>query len=332
MSRAFVRFARCALLSLGLVGALAAPPARAEEPSKEALAKAREEFRRGLALEVAKDYEGALSVFKGVALVKSSPQVRFHIGVCEEAVGDWVGAIASYRLALLEAKEAKVKDVAEEAQAAIEKLEPRLPKLTLHRGTGAAVARVVLDGRELGPASVGVPITVNPGPHSLELIAPGQETTVMEVVAKEGEAQEVAMTLKPRVEAKGPAPKVEVTDARSPLFPTSLAVMGAGAASLVVSGVFFGLKQSAIADLDAACGPDGQSCPASLQQTYDDGALYSTVSTGTFIAGLAALGVGGTLLIVELTVKPGASAPAASKEARVRLRAAGPGLLLEGEL
>jgi hypothetical protein len=320
------------LIALGLaLASVAAPRAEAEEPGKEALAKAREEFRRGLALEVAKDYEGALSVFKGVALVKSSPQVRFHIGVCEEAVGDWVGAIASYRLALLEAKDSKVKDVEEEAQSAIAKLEPRIPKITLHRGAGAGVATVVLDGRELGPASVGAAISVNPGPHSLELSAPGHEKSLIEVVAKEGESQEIAMTLKPRVEVVRPPLGVEEGDGRSPLFGTSLAVMSAGAASLVVSGVFFGLKQSAVSDLDAACGPDGQSCPPDLQETYDNGSLYSTVSTATFIGGLAALGVGGTLLIVELTVKPGSGGAAPAKETAVHLRGAPTGLTLTGK-
>jgi hypothetical protein len=56
--------------------------AQAEEPSRATLAKAREEFRRGLALEAAGDWSGALAAFKEVALVKSTPQVRFHIAQC----------------------------------------------------------------------------------------------------------------------------------------------------------------------------------------------------------------------------------------------------------
>src|SRR5262245_56228344 len=45
------------------------------EPTKADLDKAREEYRRGLALEAANDYEEALAAFKGVANVKSTPQV-----------------------------------------------------------------------------------------------------------------------------------------------------------------------------------------------------------------------------------------------------------------
>ena len=70
--------------------------ARAAEPTSAEVSKARENFRRGLALEAAGDWTGALEVFKSVALVKSTPQVRFHIAQCEEKTGDYVGASGSY--------------------------------------------------------------------------------------------------------------------------------------------------------------------------------------------------------------------------------------------
>ena len=90
---------------------------------------------------------------------------------------------------------------------------------------------------------------------------------------------------------------------------------GAGIASLAVAGVFFGMKQGAISDLDAACGSDRQSCPPDLAGTRDSGELYATVSTATFIGGAAALAIGLGLVVfapspspapsVGLTVGPG---------------------------
>src|SRR5689334_9987683 len=146
-----------AMLALVLSVVVMLPePVFADEPSKEDVAKAREEYRRGLALEGAGDYDGALKVYKSVALVKSTPQVRYHVAVCEEKVGDWIGALGSYRLALADAQDAKVKEVEKESKAAIAQLEPKIPKITITRGSGATTAVVVLDGQELGPASIGI--------------------------------------------------------------------------------------------------------------------------------------------------------------------------------
>lgn len=299
-----------------------APVARADEPTPQALARAREEYRRGLALEQAGDWEGALVVFKGVALVKSTPQVRFHIAQCEEKVGNWVEALGSYRLALSEAQQGNVAEVQKEASAAIEALEPRLPKLTIERGTGAAAARVLLDGRELGPASVGTPIAVNPGPHRIEASSPGRETAVIEVVAEEGKTSDVALVLKDQPGAAKPLPTPIEEEGGSALLPAGVVALGVGVASLGASGVFFALRGSAISDLDAACGPDGQSCPSDLQETADSGATYATVSTVTFVAGLTCVALGVTLLVVDLTSAPDTADATSAPRARAAL---GPG-------
>jgi hypothetical protein len=287
------------------------PSALADEPSADVIARAREEFRRGIALEAAGDFENALLTFKGVALVKSTPQVRFHIASCEEKVGEWVGALGSYRMALFEAQQNKVKDVEAESQAALARLEPQIPKLTIHRGAGAAVATIVLDGRELGAASIGAPISVNPGPHVVEATAPGRLKRIVETSLEAGKSAEVAVTLDAaptaRVEggARGAAPETGPTV----MLPIGIGIAGLGGASMIVSGVFFGMKESAKSDLDAVCGPDGQSCPESARGTAEDGALYDTVSMATFIGGVSALAIGGTLVVIDLATMGGGEDP-----------------------
>jgi hypothetical protein len=281
--------------------------ARADEPTAAALAQAREQFRRGIALEAAGDWEGALRVFKGVALVKSTPQVRFHIAQAEERTGDIVAALGSYRLASYEATEGKIKDVKIASDAAIKNLEPKIPKLTLQRGAGAAVAKVTLDGRELGPATVGAPISVNPGPHHVEASAPGRETITADFNLGAGEVKELSLVLpqakaapvaaitpvtdEPRSEAPEPPPKTSKVKIAGFIFG------GAGIAALGVSGVFFGIRQSSISKLQKDCGPDGQSCPASDLSTKNNGQMAATVSEATFIGGAAALGLGLILVI-----------------------------------
>src|SRR4051812_34763191 len=96
---------------VALIGAVSASPAFADGPTAAQISQAREDFRRGLALEAAGDWERALTVFRSVALVKSTPQVRFHIAEAERKTGDLVNALGSYKVAQYEAHEAKVKDV-----------------------------------------------------------------------------------------------------------------------------------------------------------------------------------------------------------------------------
>src|SRR5689334_12765207 len=102
--------ARVAMVALAAATAAALLPTQhAHAQDQATLSHARERFREGLALEAAGDWQRALATFKEVALVKSTPQVRFHIGQCEEKTGDYVQALGSYRLALAEAREAKAK-------------------------------------------------------------------------------------------------------------------------------------------------------------------------------------------------------------------------------
>src|SRR5689334_16529333 len=63
------------------------PAAHAQPKGGNPLDKARAQFQQGLALETAGDWAGALSLFVQVAAVKLTPQVRFHVGLCEEHLG-----------------------------------------------------------------------------------------------------------------------------------------------------------------------------------------------------------------------------------------------------
>jgi hypothetical protein len=297
-------------LAVCLVATASPHVARADEPSAAVLDKAREQFRKALSLEVAGNYEAALSMFKEVALIKSTPQVRFHIATCEEKMGDWVQAIGSYRLALHEAQQANAKDVTDAAGEAIATLEPKIPKLTITRGDGAKVASVELDGRALGGASVGAPMSVNPGPHVIKASAPGREPIQVEMTVAERETKQVELVLPPAPEgaaAGGLGSGASAGDA-APAGPSAMKVAGfvtagAGVVGLGISGVFFLMRQGAISDLDDQCGPDGTQCPADAQATFDNGQTYSTVATATFIGGLGALALG-TVLILAAPKSP----------------------------
>src|SRR3970040_1770575 len=63
-------------------------------------------FDAGLRAESEGDCRGALEAYDDVARVRSTPDVRLHIAACEDAIGDLVRAVASYRRALAEAQDA----------------------------------------------------------------------------------------------------------------------------------------------------------------------------------------------------------------------------------
>lgn len=296
------------------------PPrdAQAAEPAADdvAVAKAREEYRRGLALEAANDWTGALAAFKSVALVKSTPQVRFHIAQCEEKTGDYVGASGSYQLALYEAQQAKVKDVEEASKTALAALEAKIPKLTLKRGPGAEMAVVTMDGRELGPTIIGTEMTANPGPHHIEAKAPSREPRALDITLAEAEAKTVEIALDPLKAPepdKPPPPKPELKQEPPPPPPppagmssmrkVGIAVGGAGVVSLGVGAVFFAMRQSAISDLDAQCGADRQSCPASAAPTRDKGQLYTTLANALGIGGGVAAAAGLSMILFAPNAK-----------------------------
>lgn len=294
---------------------LASAPAPVFAQDAAALAKAREQFRQGLSLEAAGDFARALKEFKEVAVVKSTPQVRFHIAVCQEKTGDLVQALGSYRLALHEAHEAKAADVEGPAQEALAALEPRVPQLTLVRGSGAKTAEVILDGVPLGATAIGAPMPVNPGPHQLKAMAPAHIDMNVEFTLAEGDKKDVKLvldeapvvapppTIAPPEEQPKPEPKKPST-----MRTAGFVVGGVGLVGLGLSGVFFALRGSAISRVDEKCGPDRLSCAvpqSAVQSDIDSGKSMAAASTATFVIGLTGLAVGGGLVLLAPSSSPG---------------------------
>src|ERR1700678_3273833 len=91
---------RAPALAAALALSLFAADGWSDDPKD--LARARERFKEGVALQMAGDFTRALEAYKDVVLVKSSAQVRFNIATCEDKLGDYVRAEGSYKLALTE--------------------------------------------------------------------------------------------------------------------------------------------------------------------------------------------------------------------------------------
>jgi hypothetical protein len=299
-------------------GAPAAAQAQAEDPA--ALAEARQKFRQAVSLQTGGNWAGALALFREVATVKSTPQVQFNIAICEENLGRLVQALGDYQLAAAQAHEEGKPEVAAEVEKRLETLQARIPKIVVRRGDNADLARISVDGIDVGSAMVGRPMPVDPGAHIVEARAAGYEPFEKKLTVEEGAEIEIVVDLLASLAAdvenpyaggsmrpSDAAPEADAPPAdpeqRTNLVP--YIVGGAGVASLVASGVFFLLRQGAINALEERCGPEGSVCDRELQATADRGQLYSVLVPITLGLGVAGVGTGVVLLLMDAPGKDG---------------------------
>ncbi|RYZ04447.1 MAG: PEGA domain-containing protein [Myxococcales bacterium] len=284
------------LSSTAVVCALfgAAFPVHAQDAQE--LKQARAQFQQATELEQAGNWTAALQAFREVGQVRMTPQVRFHIAVCEENLGRLVAALGGYELALADADQVNP-DFKGEVEANISKLRARIPKLVIDRGAGANAAAIELDGVALGNSSVGVEVPLDPGPHAVTAKAPNRKPFEASVTLKEEE------TTRLEVKLEALPPELLRTSAttaadKPPSKVVPYVIGGVGVASLVGAGVLFGLRQGALSDLEKSC-PTRTDCPTSKQSRYDDLKFYHYGSQVALGAGVVALGTAGALLFFQ---------------------------------
>jgi hypothetical protein len=331
-----------ALCLAGAFGFLAQPAAYGQ--SREELDKARAQFQEGLALSAASNWSAALAKFRAVARVRMTPQVAFNIAECEEKLGKLLSALGNYRLAASSAAESgKAKDVEAQVPGRIQSLEERIPKLTIERGQGSEVAKIELDGTELGSAQLNTPVTIDPGTHQIVAYIRDKEVwrQTIEIAEKEGHTVTVKIDAPPPAEDTGTKPddQTKPDDTKPVDEPPRSKVPGAVVLGIGVAGIgagvaFIAMRQGTIADLDEQCGND-LSCPPSAEATADKGKLFTGLSFGAF--GVGAVGVGVGIALLVRASSGGASAapaePAVSlpgTQGKVRFIGAAPGANLGG--
>jgi hypothetical protein len=271
-------------------------PAWAQDAAE--LKKARAQFQQATELEQAKNWTAALQAFREVGQVRMTPQVRFHIAVCEEGLGRLVAALGGYELALADADKVGP-DFKGEVEENVNKLRARIPKLVIERGAGANAAAIELDGVAVGDSSVGVEVPLDPGPHAVTAKAPNRKPFEASVTLTEEETTRLEVKLEelpPELVRTGTgAPPPE----KPPSKVVPFVIGGVGVASLIGSGVLFGLRQSTLKELEDACGPDGKHCPQSKLSRYDDLKFYHYGAEVTLGVGIAAVGTAGALLFFQ---------------------------------
>ena len=270
--------------------------------SEEEIVEARTKFQQAIELEQAQNYVAALKLFREVGQVKLTPQIRYHIAVCEEHLGQLVAALGGYELALAQS-EGMHPDFIAEVEGSIADLNGRIPKLVIARGEGAEAAIVEYDGVELGDAQVGVEMPINPGPHTVVARAPGFKRFHETIAVQEGSTKTLTITL----EALPPPPADAIGAASS--GPQGFGILpfvvgGAGAGAAILGGVFMGLSAGKVSSLKKECG--GTDCTGLTGQQRVDGEqkwksarTLETVGWVGVGVGAAALAAGTTLFLID---------------------------------
>lgn len=300
-------------------------------------ARARTLFQEGVQLEAGGNFAAALAKFQEVAQVKRTPQVAFHIALCQEKLGHLVEALGGYRIVAHDAAESndpKLAKVAEAAEDAVKALEKRIPTLTVKRGKGAQLAKVRVDGVDIG-ATVGKAQQVDPGAHVIEATVSEQEPFKEIVQLAESESKTVEVKFKEEpVKSKTPTEPMEPPkDAPPPpAEQRSIApyvVMGAGGVSLLASGLFYILRSGAKSDLEDGC--HGNICPESLRDKQDTGKTMTTLGNITLGLGVVGVGVGAVMLLTQKPSQPVETAKAPRVDLQLRPVSGGMGASFVGQ-
>lgn len=285
-----------ALAGLLLAGPIGAEPLQeAREASKASFVEARRLWDEGNYLEACAKFEESHQHAPSVGNL-------LNLGRCAERRGKLATAKRYFERS---AEMAEADGEAERAQAArglIAGLEPRLSKVDVAVEPQPEGLEVTLDGK---PVTLGSgPVEVDPGEHRIAAYAPGYERDEERVeIQSEGELRSVALSL-----TKLPGAEVTPEEEGGPgLLIGGIATAGLGAVGLVIGGVFGGMALSKEADLEDTCTvpsqcpdrrPDGSSFD--VEQIKDDARQDATISTVGFAVGGALVGVGLTLILVDV--------------------------------
>jgi hypothetical protein len=294
------------LTALCLASSSVWSPALAQDSAedKKELKRLRSLFQQAIELEHAGNWGGALQIFREVGQTRMTPQVRYHIAMCEEKLGKLVAALGGYELAKSEA-ETVGPDFQSEVHGAIEALRSKIPMLTIERGSGAQAASIEVDGVALGSTSLNRPFPADPGPHAVSAKAPGYQELVAVVELAEGERRSFIVKLEPR----DPGPTSRPTAEDDNLAPSAIpaeekpsrlvpyVIGGVGVAALAGAGALFYLRQDSLGKLEGEC--DGGSCPPESQAEYDKFTTYHYGSQIALGVGVVGVGTAVTLILLE---------------------------------
>jgi hypothetical protein len=289
------------VLSLSLAGV-----ANAQTSGASNRAAAEALFNEGRKLAADGKYTDACPKFEASEQLDPGLGTLLNLAECYEKLGKTASAWAEYKEAIPLARAAGSKvrqDLATERATA---LESRLSMLTIRamgsteETTGLEVRR---DGVPVQPAEFGSPIPVDPGPHTIEAVAPGKQkwTSTVQVtdaakfavdVPKLLSATDAGGTSTPQAAQPVAAPPLEQAPHSSASSTQRTAAIVVGAVGVVGVGIgaVFGLGASSKwSDAKSNCTAYPYGCSQDALDAKSSAQSKASVATVAFIVGGAAI-------------------------------------------
>jgi hypothetical protein len=189
--------------------------------------------------------------------LRSAPRALLALAAAEEHVGRLVSAKRTYGKARDDARAEHDDALAGKAEAALQALDPRIPRLALVLSGEIAGAEARLEGAPIEISKDGV--EVDPGVYHLVVSAPGKAPFEERVVMSAGQRKDVLVAFAPSAAAPppvliqpGPAPVAPAARRGPPVGAWILAGAGVVAAT---AGIIYRVHQRSIYDEASAARP-----------------------------------------------------------------------------
>lgn len=296
---------------------LCAVPAGAQPVDDQLRATARALADEGMAFYEKKQYGDALDRFDRAAAIIQAPTITLHAARSLDKLGRLIEAAERYRTCINTPLDDKAPDAFKGAQESarneLQTLTPRIPSIEIVvQGPGAAQAAVMLDGKPVPKALIGVKTLVDPGEHKIGAMTE-THADLEEVSIVEKQMSRVVLELEPKsTENTGQTtPPVKLTP-KPPMITKKLAgfvTLGVGGAVGIV-GVAMGISAlNTDGELKAECPdptyPPGHPCLGSdFQDRYKSYETLKYASTGVMVVGGAAIVTGIVLVVLGSKEKP----------------------------
>jgi hypothetical protein len=290
----------------------------------------------GSKLLTAGDWPAACAKFEQSFSLDAAPGTLLNLASCAEHDGKialaWSRLRDARSLNLDTKSDTRRKQIDSFVSAAISRLEPRLPYLTVKIKGGAAGTVVTRDGE---PTALDVELPIDPGKHVIEASAPGFSSVQREIKSSEGAHETITLELLPAKEAapteplerpKGPfavplpprtpPPDPQPAGGMSGMRIAGIVIGAAGVATIggsIATGVLALSKQSDLDELGCTTLPnENLGCPvetaAQASELSSSGATLALASTVTTFVGAGLVGAGVLLFIFGKNGEPEASA------------------------
>jgi hypothetical protein len=297
-------------LLAGVGFALGARGALAQTASE--IATAKQWFSEGLAHEEKAEWSAALDLFRRAVQVKRTPQIVYHVGLCESRTGGLVEALVDLDSAVGLARAANVDNVVAAARAELADVKARIPTLDVRVAAGSSPSRFIVDGSAIALPMLHTAMPLDPGEHTVTIeFASGASATSKTALAEhDAKTIELAAPAAAPIVPSVPPPSSPASPPPGPLAtspsgddhpaahgasPIPWVLVGGGGALLVAGAVFFADARVQEGSLHTSC-PTRTDCDPSLQGSYNTAVTLNGVGIGLGAAGLAAVAVGATLI------------------------------------